>query len=308
MRRVLTVAVAFCLLCASAAYCQGVGNGMKALFGGVKVNPYVQIGRQSVGSNMSLPIEAERVLPTIGDLQIAGMDISLQGADFWTGAAGINIKTSEMLSFFVTTGGILNRPFVVSGEIPVSVGLLGTSAKVDFTASNVEGWYIQTGAGLGPILLGLYWDHFALDIGNPIRASGEPLPNQTLRGYVLTKTFCPFIGLAIPASDLLATVLYSPWALSNTKLALRSSQSTLSELSYKWNKPGNFLSASLQYNMPLSKSASFALWGNYTWMTVRGAASLEFENTDPPVTRQKDVTATMTKYVLSWGVTLSVNF
>jgi hypothetical protein len=196
----------------------------------------------------------------------------------------------------------------VSGDIPVSVGPFGASAKIDFTASNVEGWYIQTGAGLGPILLGLYWDHFALDIGNPIQDSGEPLPNQTLRGYVLTKTFCPFIGLAIPASDLLATVIYSPWALSNTKLALRSSQSTLSELSYKWNKPGNFFSATLQYNMPLSKWASFALWGNYTGMAMRGDASLEFENTDPPISRQKDVTATFTKYVLSWGVTLGVNF
>lgn len=309
MRKILVIATVLSLFCAGIAFSQDLsGLAMASLCSfaeNVKVNPYVQAGFQHVGSNMNLPINPEG--PTAGLLQIAEMDIELEDANFWTGIAGLTLKKGELLSLFASAGGILGRQLGVSGEIPISLGPLSTSADVDFTGSKVEAWYIQSGIGLGPILGGLYWDHFTVDVGEPRRGS-VPLANQTLRGYVVSKTFAPYIGLAVPAQGVLATVIYSPLAWSNTTLALRTSAATLAELQYKWKKPGNLLSASIEYSKTLFGSTCLGLWGNYTWMKVRGNAELEFERAAPFLVREKDVTATMTKYVLQGGVSLGINF
>lgn len=272
----------------------------------VKANPYAQVGFQKVGSNLNLPVENEALTPF---LNIGDLDITLQGADFWTGIAGVNVTVNEIFSFFGSAGGFLNRPFVTSGTVPVSLGALGVSPTLEFTNTKVESWFIQTGIGLGPVLLGLYWDHFAFAFGDARNVSGPNQPNPTLRGDILTKTFSPFFGVVIPSGGAMLTVTYSPLAYSNTALSLTSSQDVLTQLRYTWNKPGQLLNAVLQYNTPVSSSFSFGLWGNYSWMKMRGEAQLEFQNTPIPlVSRSRDVTATMTKYVVGGGVTLAVNF
>jgi hypothetical protein len=272
----------------------------------VKVNPFAQVGFQWVGSNLNLPVGNEP-LPVL-PLNIGDVDISLKDANFWTGIVGINIVANEKFSLFGAAGGFLNRPFITSGTVPVSLNALSTSAAIDFTNTNVESWFIQTGIGLGPVMFGLYWDHFSFALGDPRNQNG-PIANQTLRGDILTKTFCPFIGLALPAGGAMFTINYSPLAYSNTALSLVSSQNNLSELRYTWKKPGDLLNAMLQYNTATASSVSFGLWCNYSWMRMRNEAELEFQNTPiPAISRSRDVTATMTKYVYGGGVTLGLNF
>jgi len=91
-------------------------------------------------------------------------------------------------------------------------------------------------------------------------------------------------------------------------MVLRTSLQDLTQLQYKWNKPGNFLSTSLQYNVAPVNSVSLGLWANYTWMDVRGDAELDFEDSTRGFSRQKTVTATMTKYVIQGGLTAGITF
>lgn len=284
----------------------GGSPALSSLTENVKVSTYAQAGFQWVGSNLNLPVQ-NAPLPAL-PLNIGDLAISLKDANFWTGIAGVNVAANEKYSIFAAAGGFLNRPFITSGTVPVSLAPLSTTANLEFTNTNVESWFIQTGIGLGPVLLGVYWDHFAFALGNPRNQSG-PIANQTLRGDILTKTFCPFVGLTLPAAGAVLTVTYSPLAYSNTALALMNSQSNVSELRYTWKKPGDLLNAMLQYNTPLSSSTSFGLWCNYSWMWMRQNAELEFQNAPlPRVSRSGDVAATMTKYVVGGGVTLGINF
>jgi hypothetical protein len=280
---------------------------LSSLTENVKVNPYAQVGFQWVGSNLNLPVQNE-ALPVL-PLNIGDLDISLKDANFWAGIAGINIIANKKYSVFAAGGGFLKRPFITSGTVPVSLDTVSRSATLEFTNTQVESWFFQTGIGLGPVLLGLYWSHFGFVLGEP-RSQKGPLANQTLRGDILAKTFCPFIGLAFPPGcGAMLTVTYSPLAYSNTALSLTSSQNTLAELRYTWKKPGQLLNAMLQYTVPLSSSTSFGLWGNYSWMKMRGNAELQFENTPIPlVSRSRDVTATMTQYTIGGGLMLGVNF
>ncbi|MEW6113111.1 MAG: hypothetical protein AB1664_13355 [Thermodesulfobacteriota bacterium] len=316
MKRVWIVAVLFSLLLPTWALAQNpmedfIASGLPSLpgisLGQVKLKPFVQAGFQRVGSNLTLPVEAERLLPFIGAIQIDTMDITLKDANFWSGTAGVNVTAGELFSVFAAGGGILPRTFAISGEMPVSVGPLAAVPVLDFTSTKAESWFVQVGAGLGPIIGGMYWDHFIFEISDP-RIGSVPLANQTLRGDTITKSACPFFGIVIPASGATATIIYSPWAWSNTVIALRSSQNRQTELKYSWNRPGDFVSATFQYNTALLSSSSFGLWANYTWMRVVGDAELEFENSAPAISTSKDVTATMTKYVLGGGITLGIQF
>lgn len=311
MKNVLGCVVIISLSCASIACADGLSvlalPGVGAWTEQVKVNPYAQVGFQRLGSNLSLPVDAQLVNPSVGALEIATMDLSLQDANFWTGTAGVNVTLSKMYSFSASAGGILPRQFIAAGQIPVSVNGIDASATIDFTADKVESWFIQSGGGLGPILLGLYWAHFTFDVGDP-RQGSTPLANQTLRGYLVTKTFAPYIGFAMPVNGALFTVIYSPIASFRTALALRTSQRSVAELAYRWTKPGNFVSSTVQYNVDLLGSASFGLWANYSWMNVRGNAELEFQDSATAVYRQKNVTATLTSYVVQGGVALAVAF
>jgi hypothetical protein len=271
----------------------------------VKVNTFTQMGYQHLGANINLPVAAQLVDPTAGSLEIGTFDLSLQDANFWTGSVGMTLTASEIYSLFISAGGILPRQFGVSALVPVSVNGTDTSANMNFIGSQVENWYVQTGLGLGPILGGLLWTDFTMNVGEPSLGS-NPLPNQTLRGYMAATTFCPYIGVAIPAYNALATILYSPLSYCNATVALRNFSSA--QLQYTWNKPGNFVSANLQYNTTLVDAFSFGLWANYTWTRLIGDASMEFVNTALPLSTQKAVTVTMTQYLIQGGLSLSVNF
>ncbi|MFH0824612.1 MAG: hypothetical protein V2B18_17800 [Pseudomonadota bacterium] len=309
MKRVWSCVILLCLWVPGNLTAQGlpqqVASPAFSLSENVKVNPYAQIGFQWVGSNLNLPVRNETLT---NFLNIGDMDISLKDANFWTGTAGVNVTVKDMYSFFAAAGGLMNRPFLTAATVPVSLDAFSTSANLEFTNTNVESWFVQTGVGVGPILLGLYWDHFAFALGDP-RNSAGPIANQTLKGDILTKTFSPFIGIALPASGALLTVTYSPWAYSNTALALTSSRNNVSELRYTWNKPGDLFNAMLQYNTPVSSSSTFGLWCNYSHMKMGQDAELEFVNAPvPTVERTRSVNATMTKYVYGAGITLGVDF
>jgi hypothetical protein len=312
MKHIRVVAV-FALVCLpTSLFGQGLLPGgissLTSLAENVKVNPYAQVGFQWVASNLNLPVQNESIVPLLGSLEIGDLDVALKDANFWVGTVGINVVANEMYSLFASASGFLNRPFITSGTLPVSLGPLSTTASLEFTNNGVEAWFIQTGIGLGPVLLGLYWDHFTFALGDPRNPDG-PIANQTLRGDILTKTFAPFIGLSFPAGGATLTVTYSPLAYSNTALALLNSQNNVSQLRYTWKKPGDMLNATLQYNMPFSTSTSFGLWCNGTWMRMRQGAELEFQNSPlPSISRSRDVTATLTKYVIGGGVTLGLNF
>jgi len=313
MKQIRVVAV-FALVCLpTSLFAQGLVPGgissLTSLSENVKVNLYAQVGFQWVASNLTLPVQNETIVLAPGSLEIGSLDITLKDANFWAGIAGINVVANQKYSFFAAAGGFLNRPFITSGTVPVNLGQIGASPTLEFTNTGVESWFVQTGIGLGPVLLGLYWDHFTFALGDPRNISGPIQPNQTLRGDILTKTFCPFIGIALPAGGAMLTVTYSPLAYSNTALSLMNSGNAVSELRYTWKKPGDLLNAMLQYNTPLSSSTSFGLWCNYSWMRMNQEAELEFQNSPVPlVSSSRDVTVTFTKYITGGGVTLGLNF
>jgi hypothetical protein len=258
-----------------------------------------------MGSNMSLPISAE--VPVAGLLQIQTLDIAMKDANFWTGTVGFTATSGKLFSLFASVGGILPRQFVVTGEVPISLGGFGVSPTIDFTGSNAQSWFAQSGLGLGPVLLGAYWGNFELIVADP-RQGSVPLANQSLRGDVITSTVAPYIGLALPVSCALATVIYSPLAYSDTTMVLRTSQADLGQLQYKWNRPGDFVSATVQFNPAPIGAVNFGLWANYTWMRVIGDANLEFQDATIGLTRQKTVTASVTQFVTQGGLTLGINF
>lgn len=303
---VFTVLALFCVSNACVECVAGLSlPGLGALPENVTISPFAQVGFQRVGSNMNLPVNSQPLGG--GTLQINQIDISLNDANLWGGTAGVTIKSGELFSLFASAGGSLKRPFVVTGQIPVVVDLSPVEPVLDFTARNMEMWFAQGGMSLGPILLGLYGDHFGITVDDPRRGS-TPIANQTLRGDVISTTLAPYIGIAIPASAGLLTIIYSPLATSNTTLVLRTSSQDLAQAQYKWNKPGNFLSSTFQYNMAPIDSFTLGVWGNYTWMDVRGNAQLDFQDSTLGFSTQKDVTATMTKYVLQGGISLNVAF
>jgi hypothetical protein len=309
MKRVLVFGVLLSLCLSGSLWAEGPlsgsCSGLSAFAKDLKVNSYAQAGFQWVGSNLNLPVQNE-IYPAV-PLQISEMDIALRDANFWAGMAGITITASEIYSLFASAGGILGRPFATVGEVPVNYGAVGASPVLEFTTTNTESWFIQTGIGLGPLLAGVYWNYFGFGLADP-RSQNGPLANQSLRGDILTKTFAPFIGFALPAGGAMFSITYSPLAYSNTELSLTSSQDTLTQVRYSWNKPGDLINAMFQYNVPMSSSVSLGLWANGSWMAMRGTARLGLVNAVPELSRGKEVTATMTQYVTGGGVTLGLNF
>jgi hypothetical protein len=305
---VAAILVLFCL--PTPLLAQGLltgGYSLSSLTENVKVNPYAQVGFQWVGSNLNLPVRNQPLqdLP----LYVGDLDISLKDANFWTGIAGVNVVANEKYSFFAAAGGLLNRSFVTAGIVPVTIDTISTSPTLEFTNTGMESWFIQTGIGVKRLLLGLYWSHFSFALGEPRNVSGPNQPNQTLRGDILTTIFCPFFGLAFPAGGATLTVTYSPLAYSTTALSITSSQGNLAQLRYTWKQPGQLLNAMFQYNTPFSSSIAVGFWGNYSWMRMRNDAELEFESTPTPlISRTRDVTATVTQFIVGGGVTLGMSF
>ncbi len=181
----------------------------------MKVNTFAQVGFQWIGSNMTLPPLLESIpLPPPFSLTLGDADWQLKDANFWSGTVGFAIVATDMYSLFGSMGGLLDRPFVASGLFPVTSTGISAENKLEFSSTDVESWFIQGGFGIGPIIAGPYWDHFGFSMSDPRNRAG-PLPNQTIRGDLITKSFCPFIGVSIPSGGATATVIYSPTHLSH---------------------------------------------------------------------------------------------
>ena len=281
------------------------GSGASTIFQDAKIKPYVQVGFTFLGSNINVPVEGES--PVAGLLQVGQIDLSMQDANFWTGIVGATVTLKKIFTVFGSAGGCLNRQFIVSGIVPLSLGQVTGQPVIDFDTSNLNMWFAQGGIGLGPILLGLYGDHFAVQVGDPRRGS-EPLANQTLRGDVLTSTLAPYVGFALPAGGGLFTVIYSPLALSDMTLVIRTSQSDLAQAKYTWNKPGNLLSCGFEYNTEFPTGWYTGVWANYSYMWLRGEAQLDFQDSTVGYSRQREVTASMTKNALQLGITAGLSF
>ncbi len=309
MKKLLGATLTAVLFLASIACAHGLGTfglpGLDSLTQNLTFNPYAQAGFQHIGSNIELPINAENLAS--GLLQIDSLNLTVQDANFWTGTVGASVKSGEMLSFFGAVGGSLNRTFRIVGQVPVRLGPIGAEPTLEFDATKLGMWYAQGGVSLGPVLLGLYGDHFSIAVGAPRRGS-IPIDNQTLRADFVTTTLAPYIGFAVPASNTLFSVIYSPVAMSNATVALRTSDSDVAQAKYKWNKPGNFISCSFQYNSTPTDSSSFGVWGNCAYMGVRGNAELGFQDANTGFSSQKQVTATMTKYIIQGGLMFGLNF
>ncbi len=274
----------------------------------IKVNTFAQVGFQWIGSNMTLPPVQESIpLPPPFSLTLGDADWELKDANLWSGTVGLTIISSDKYSLFGSVGGLLNRPFVAAGLFPVTFTGISAENRLEFSSTNVESWFIQGGFGIGPIIAGLYWDHFGFSLSDPRNQNG-PLPNQTIRGDVLTKSFCPFIGVSIPSGGATATVIYSPLAYSKATMAVRNSNNGVSETEYSWNKPGQFVSATLQYNTPVTSSFSFGLWANYLWMKIKGEGEVTLRSSAQAVPVGRAVTLSMGKYALGAGLSLGYNF
>jgi hypothetical protein len=314
VRRTLVTATMIVALLPTSLFAQALGADLldnfpelRLLMQRVQLTPFAQVGFQFMGANLTLPISAEQVINPAGSLEVGSLDVALSNGNFWSGALGVNARVAKKASLFLAAGGIAPRNVVFPGSIPVTLGPASVSADVEFTGSEVESWFVQAGGGFGYFVVGFYFDHFASALNNP-RTRGRPLANQTLRGDLLLKTRIPFVGVQIPGPNFSASVLYSPVAFTECELALRNSQGTLTDLSYSWDKPGQWLSLTFQYNHPLSDSTFFGVWATYNWMSVTGSGSLEFVNTTPSITRGKSSTASLGRYIMGAGFSLSVIF
>ncbi|MFC1834370.1 hypothetical protein ACFL2Q_06515 [Thermodesulfobacteriota bacterium] len=290
----------------------GLSNLCSFDLGGIICNPYAQVGFTRVGANIALPISAERVLPDpLNSLDIGTLDMWFSDFNVWQGTLGLNAILTPQISAFAMAGGVAPRTFVTPAQLPINVGNASASPTFEFTASNLEVWFIQTGAsyqiggGLA-IAGGFFWDHTSIEIADP-RLRGVPLANQTLRGDLVAKTRFPFVGLQFMNESCLFSLNYSPLAWADVKLAFRNSQNNFQELRYTWSTPGDYLGFYFQYNaLPPPAILSVYLLGS--WMNVEGGGDLEHEQAVPASIRSKDSVATMGKYSYGAGLSLGLMF
>lgn len=289
----------------------GFLSGLRSALGQMMWNPYAQVGYTNMGANFTLPINGEAVpgLP----IQVGELDMSFEQADFWTGTIGLNVMVSPQFSFFALAGGVSPRLFVTPGELPISVGPGTISANLEFTASNLEFWYLQTGVGysIAPgysIIGGFYWNRLSIELGDPRRRGGAALANQTLRGDLAATVSVPFIGLQITDSSYVGILSYSPLASADVKLALRNSQTGPEELRYSWNRPGDYIAVYFQYNAT-PPPVVFSLFVNGGWLSIRGGGELELDSPTAAIPyRAKESVATMGMYSIGYGIGLGVMF
>jgi hypothetical protein len=284
-------------------------KGLK--MGKILLNPNVQVGYQHIGANMSIPIQSDTGTP-VGQLQIGTIDVALNDFNFWSGTVGLNVVAGP-LTLFGSAGGFSPHTFTLSGQIPISLGPLGGIPAFQQTATNFEFWTVQGGAAYEfrkgySILAGFMWSHMEVQFGPPSNDAGAS-PNPTVSADMLIKTGVPFVGLQIMELGYYrAALLYSPLAWSQGALNFRSSQTTLVDLQYSLNQPGQFLAVIGEYFFPLKPPATFSAWFNGSLVNIRGTSDLEFTTAGPSVFRTKDVLMTNTQYAIGGGVTLGVVF
>jgi len=279
--------------------------------GKIILNPYVQIGYQHIGANMSIPISSDVGTPS-GQLQIGTVDVSLQNFNFWSGTVGLNILAAPF-TLFGSAMGFAPHVFQLTGQIPISLGAAGATPQFEMTASNFQFWAVQSGVGYEfkkgySILGGFMWSQMVVEFENPRTVSG-PIANQTIQGDVLLKTGVPFIGLQVMQQGYYrAALLYSPVAWSQGELDFRSFQATLADLNYSLNQPGQFWAVSFEYYFPLKPPVMLSMWFNGSLVNIRGTSDLEFTTAGPTTFRTKDVLITNTQYLLGGGITFGLAF
>lgn len=320
----LALILVSCLPLHAQEYSRGESEGIAfpSLFGlpGIQVgkiilNPYAQAGYQRVGCNISFPIQIEEVVPINNRLQVGTMELWLQDASFWTGTVGLNAVLNPSLTIFALAGGFAPKNIGAPSVLPVRINNVSLPSEMDFTGTNVEYWVMQVGASFAigggwSVLGGYLWDHFGMEAIDP-RIGAIPFPDQTLRADFLTKSSVPFIGLQLNNLELKyrASILYSPLAGVRCLMASRNSLGTLTELRYSFNKPGQFVAANGEYDVPLGKSLSLSVWALGSWMWVRGTGNLEYKSTLPRINLERSESdASIAKYSIAGGLGFGVIF
>jgi hypothetical protein len=279
--------------------------------GKIVLNPYVQIGYQHIGANMTIPISSDTGTP-VGQLQVGTVDVSLKNFNFWSGTVGLNVVAAPFTLFGSATG-FAPHIFQLSGQLPISLGPLGAAPEFEMTATNFQFWAVQGGAGYEfkkgySILGGFMWSHMTVEFESPRTASG-PIQNQTIQGDVLLKIGVPFLGVQVMQQGYYrAALLYSPLALSQGTLAFSSSQQTLANLSYSLNQPGQFWAVSAEYYFLFKPPVMLSMWFNGSLVNIKGSSDLEFTAAGPAVFRTRDVTITNTQYLMGGGITFGLAF
>jgi|GEM_PF-578998 len=283
--------------------------------GKVILNPYAQVGYQKIGSNLTFPIDIERVLPLDNRLQVGTMELTLQEATFWTGTVGLNAVLSPTITLFSSAGGFSPKDVVAPSYLPISLNNITGPAQMYFTGVNVEYWFIQVGASFGicggwSLLAGYFWDHFAMEAVDP-KIGSIPFIDQTLKADFLTKTSTPFIGLQLNQTDYRyrASIIYSPVALCRVLMATRSTLVGETELLYSFDKPGQFVAVNAEYDTYLSQMLFLSLWATGSWMKVTGDGELEYRSTRPAASATRNTSdVSVTKYSVGGGFGLGVLF
>ncbi len=281
--------------------------------GNVLVNPFVQVGYQKVGSNITFPIQVQEVIPIDNSLEIGNMELLLQDASFWTGIAGVNVVLNPTWSLFGAAGGFVPKDVLAPAILPIRINGLTLPSQINFTGDKVEYRFVQAGAsyaigGGWSLLAGYFWDHFGMAAVDP-RIGSIPFPNQTLRADFLTKTAVPFLGLGLTDLKLRfkASVIYSPFAQSKCLIANRSSQGATSQLLYTFKKPGQFLAVNGEYDSALGESLYLSFWGAASWVSIKGNGSFEFTSGLVNAARTESG-ASLSKYSIGGGIGLGMTF
>lgn len=283
--------------------------------GKVALNPYVQAGYTQVGCNISFPIQVREIIPVDNQLEIGTMELLLQDASFWTGVAGLNAVLNPSVALFASAGGFAPRPIGAPAILPIRINGVTLPSQVDFTGLQVQYWYMQAGASFSlwcgwSFLAGYFWDQFGMVADDP-RIGSMPLSNQTIRADSLTKTWVPFVGLQFnePKLNYRFSVLYSPLARCQIIVAIRNSQSGVSQLQYTFNKPGQYAVFSGEYDWSLNKTTYLSLWATGLWLRATGSGDMTFESPSRGIFAGKEESdASISKYSIAGGLGLGVAF
>ena len=163
---------------------------------------------------------------------------------------------------------------------------------------------------------------------------GEQIQILTYVGDVSSKLSIPYVGLRLDTGNLRACFLWSPFVTAKVKIptAVDTYNSFLQFFppsfstdnhnfgyEYKVNKLAAFLEASIEYDVRLTSSLSFSLWGLVSWVGLSGNADFHLAETDVPIidgviqqTFRADAfasnTASFNRRILGGGVEAILNF
>ncbi len=283
--------------------------------GGVILNPNVQIGYQRVSATMSYPLLLETVVPIDNQLEIGTMELSLKDVGFWSATAGINAVVSPAWSVFANITGYFPVTYPIVTTLPIQLGGVTLPTEIIFHRYQNRILVVPVGSIHGAV--SKLFHNFGVPVGSFSKPGGGPphwidaSPRPDAARRFLGKDLCAVCRVANKQTGFSGTLIYSPYASCRSIMAIRSSAVGLDELAYNFSKPGQLISFTGQYDVTRSKSPfSFQIWGNASWMAIRGAGDFTYTRTAPvPISFSKSrIDAISAKYVLGGGVTLGFIF